>query len=34
MGVERLLVVAGARSGDEVRIGDAVFEFEPEESPA
>lgn len=34
MGVERLLIVAGARSGDEVRIGDAVFEFEPEESPA
>jgi GTP-binding protein len=34
MGVERLLIVAGARSGDEVRIGDAAFEFEPEESPA
>ena len=30
MGVERLLSKAGARAGDEVRIGDAAFEFEPE----
>ena len=29
-GVERALVDAGARSGDDVVIGDAVFEFEPE----
>ena len=30
MGVERALDGAGARAGDEVRIGDAVFDFEPE----
>lgn len=29
-GVERALVEAGARSGDDVVIGDAVFDFEPE----
>ena len=33
MGVERLLAEAGARAGDEVRIGDAAFDFEPETSP-
>jgi GTP-binding protein len=32
MGVERALEAAGARRGDEVRIGQAVFDFEPEES--
>lgn len=32
MGVERLLAEAGARAGDEVRIGDAAFDFEPETS--
>jgi len=31
MGVERLLGDAGARAGDEVRIGDAAFDFEPDE---
>jgi len=30
MGVERELSAAGARTGDEVRIGDAAFDFEPE----
>lgn len=30
MGVERLLEEAGARRGDEVRIGSAAFDFEPE----
>lgn len=30
MGVERALAAAGARAGDEVRIGDSVFDFEPE----
>jgi GTPase len=30
MGVERLLEDAGARTGDEVRIGEAAFDFEPE----
>jgi GTP-binding protein len=30
MGVERLLEEAGARTGDEVRIGEAAFDFEPE----
>jgi GTPase len=30
MGVEDALATAGARRGDEVRIGSAVFEFEPE----
>lgn len=29
-GVDRALVQAGAREGDEVLIGDAVFDFEPE----
>lgn len=32
MGVERLLQATGAVAGDEVRIGDAAFEFEPEQS--
>jgi Obg family GTPase CgtA-like protein len=30
MGVERALQEAGARSGDEVRIGSAAFDFDPE----
>lgn len=30
IGVERELAAAGARRGDEVRIGDAAFDFEPE----
>jgi GTP-binding protein len=30
MGVERLLTASGARRGDEVRIADNAFEFEPE----
>ena len=30
MGVERLLERSGARRGDEVRIGDTAFDFEPE----
>ncbi|HEX2295853.1 MAG TPA: GTPase ObgE [Actinomycetota bacterium] len=30
MGVERMLAAAGAVRGDEVRIGDVAFEFEPE----
>jgi len=30
MGVERLLQTAGAVAGDEVRIGDAAFDFEPD----
>ncbi|MFN2595189.1 MAG: Obg family GTPase CgtA, partial [Actinomycetota bacterium] len=30
MGVERLLSAAGARRGEEVRIGDNAFDFEPE----
>jgi len=30
MGVEKALVSAGARLGDEVRIGDAAFDFDPE----
>lgn len=30
MGVEQALAGAGARKGDEVRIGDASFDFEPE----
>ncbi len=30
MGVERLLDEAGAIAGDEVRIGDIQFEYEPE----
>lgn len=35
-GVEAALIAAGARSGDDVRIGDVVFEFEPalEDLPA
>lgn len=32
MGVERQLTQAGASRGDEVRIGDAAFDFEPEET--
>ena len=32
MGVERLLEAAGAVTGDEVRIGDTAFDFEPESS--
>jgi Obg family GTPase CgtA-like protein len=31
MGVERELQLAGAKAGDEVRIGDVAFNFEPEE---
>ena len=31
MGVERALAYAGAKRGDEVRIGDIAFEFEPED---
>jgi GTP-binding protein len=31
MGVERELQLAGAKTGDEVRIGDVAFNFEPEE---
>jgi GTP-binding protein len=31
MGVERVLQQSGARLGDEVRIGDAAFEFQPED---
>jgi GTP-binding protein len=34
MGVERLLEAAGAVEGDEVRIGDAAFDFEPEHRKA
>ena len=34
MGVERKLAEAGAVAGDEVRIGDAAFTFEPEENGA
>ncbi len=30
MGVERLLQAAGAETGDEVRIGEVAFDFEPE----
>jgi GTPase len=33
MGVEDRLAEAGARSGDEVRIGEAAFEFEPDPDP-
>jgi GTP-binding protein len=34
MGVERLLEDAGARAGDEVRIGESAFDFEPESQRA
>ena len=34
MGVERLLQEAGAARGDEVRIGDTAFDFEPEQEDA
>jgi GTPase len=34
MGVERRLEDAGARAGDEVRIGEAAFDFEPESQRA
>ena len=30
MGVEKALIEAGAKEGDEVRIGDAAFDFQPE----
>jgi GTP-binding protein len=30
MGVEKALQEAGARMGEEVRIGDTAFDFEPE----
>ena len=33
MGVERLLGAAGAEEGDEVRIGEVNFNFQPEEQP-
>jgi len=33
MGVERLLMSTGAVEGDDVRIGDTEFEFEPEDGP-
>ncbi|MGI8774169.1 MAG: GTPase ObgE [Actinomycetota bacterium] len=33
LGVERKLTAAGAKRGDEVRIGDAAFDFEPEGEP-
>lgn len=33
MGVERMLAAAGAVRGDDVRIGDVEFEFEPEGEP-
>jgi GTPase len=33
LGVERMLAEAGAGAGDEVRIGEVAFEFEPEDSP-
>lgn len=33
-GVERRLAKAGARRGDEIRIGDQAFEFLPDEDPA
>ena len=32
-GVERQLAKAGARRGDEIRIGDGAFEFLPEDDP-
>jgi Obg family GTPase CgtA-like protein len=31
IGVERELKLAGASAGDEVRIGDVAFDFDPEE---
>ena len=34
LGVERALEAAGARAGDEVRIGEAQFDFEPESGAA
>jgi Obg family GTPase CgtA-like protein len=34
LGVERALEDAGASAGDEVRIGEAAFEFEPESGAA
>jgi GTPase len=33
MGVERALQRAGAKAGDEVRIGTMSFDYEPEEAP-
>jgi GTP-binding protein len=32
-GVERQLAEAGARRGDEIRIGDRAFEFLPDQEP-
>jgi len=34
MGVERALIAGGARAGDEVRIGEHVFDFDPEPQSA
>jgi Obg family GTPase CgtA-like protein len=34
MGVERLLKESGAAPGDEVRIGDIAFDFEPDQVPS
>jgi GTP-binding protein len=34
MGVEKMLSRSGAEVGDEVRIGDTAFDFEPEDAPA
>lgn len=34
MGVERMLEQAGAKEGDEVRIGDVAFDFQPERKAA
>jgi GTPase len=33
-GVEELLAAAGARPGDEVVVGEAAFEFQPDDAPA
>jgi GTPase len=33
-GVERRLAKEGARTGDEIRIGDQAFEFLPDQDPA
>jgi GTP-binding protein len=34
MGVERMLEQAGAKEGDEVRIGEVAFDFQPEKKVA
>jgi hypothetical protein len=34
MGVEKMLERSGAEPGDEVRIGETAFDFEPEETVA